>query len=319
MMSPQRDLIMHLLRFFPFVIRPSWWGAMLAALAGTTAFGQQPSSDSPPPWTPEQTRFCIDYSLIPDSTVLRSHDLCIVAVTAQVEIPSLKKDGCTMLAYASMVEVQPGSREAEAARNRGIPIITENTNWNSSVLDITHPAWLPWVLEALANPAFKRGFDGLFLDTLDSVQLISRAHPEKAEACRSSLVYAIQQLKKRHPEKRLVLNRGFDLLPDVARQADAVLVESLYQTWDGTRQRYRAVSPEDARWLLARVAQVKRLGLPVFVVDYVAPNNAVLARTTARRIEAQGCIPFVGTPDLQGNPHFQPDGRAPTLDEEVCQ
>jgi uncharacterized protein (TIGR01370 family) len=310
---------MHPSRLLQLVIRPSWWGSMLAALVGASALGQQPPSVSPPPWTPEQTRFCIDYSLIPDSAVLRSHDLCIVAVTAQVEMSSLKEDGCTMLAYASMVEVQPGSREAEAAKSRGIPIITENTNWNSSVLDITHPAWLPWVLEELAKPAFRRGFDGLFLDTLDSAQLISRAHPEKAEACRSALVYAIQQLKKRHPEKRLVLNRGFDLLPDVAKQADAVLVESLYQTWDGTRQKYRAVSQDDAKWLLSRVAQVKRLGLPVFVVDYVAPNNAVLARTTARRIEAQGCIPFVSTPELQGNPHFQPEGRAWTLHEEVCQ
>ncbi len=94
-----------------------------------------------------QTRFCIDYSLIPDSAVLRSHDLCIIAVTAQVDLPRLKEGGRSVLAYASMVEVQPGSREAEAAKKRGIPVIGDNPNWNSTVLDITHPQWLPWVLE----------------------------------------------------------------------------------------------------------------------------------------------------------------------------
>lgn len=310
---------MRTFNFLRLVTLPSLLLGVFSALTGSSAWGQQTVLRAVPVWKPEQTRFCIDYSLIPDSAVLRSHDLCIIAVTAQVDLPQLKEGGRSVLAYASMVEVQPGSREAEAAKKRGIPIIGDNPNWNSSVLDITHPQWLPWVLEDLAQPAIKRGFDGLFLDTLDSAQLISAAHPEKAESCRSALVHAIQQIKTRHPDTRLILNRGFDLLPDVARDADAVLVESLYQTWDGYHQKYRAVSADDARWLLSHVARIQRLGLPVLVVDYVAPNNASLARATARRIAAQGCIPFVGTPDLQGISHFRPDEQPPSAEEQVCQ
>lgn len=310
---------MHSSGFLHFMTLPSLIAGMLCAWTGASAWGQQSIRRAQPVWKPEQTRFCIDYSLIPDSAVLRGHDLCIIAVTAQVDLPLLREGGRSVLAYASMVEVQPGSREAEAAKKRGIPIIAQNPNWSSSVLDITHPQWLPWVLEDLAKPAITRGFDGLFLDTLDSAQLISAAHPEKAESCRSALVHAIQQVKAQHPGTRLILNRGFDLLPDVARDADAVLVESLYQTWDGHRQRYRAVSADDAKWLLSHVARIQRLGLPVLVVDYVAPNNASLARTTARRIEAQGCIPFVSTPDLQGITHFQPEEQPSSPQEEVCQ
>ena len=318
-MSPTHDLNMRTPSFLQFVTCSSVLAGILALLTGASAWGQQTIRRAQPVWKPEQTRFCIDYSLLPDTAVLRSHDLCIIAVTAQVDLPQLKEGGRSVLAYASMVEVQPGSREAEAAKKRGIPVIGDNPNWSSSVLDITHPQWLPWVLEDLAKPAIKRGFDGLFLDTLDSAQLISAAHPEKSESCRSALVHAIQKLKELYPENRLILNRGFDLLPDVARDADAVLVESLYQTWDGHRQQYRAVSSDDAKWLLAHVARIQRLGLPVLVVDYVAPNNASLARSTARRIEAQGCIPFVGTPELQGIQHFQPDEQPSSAQEEVCQ
>ncbi len=271
------------------------------------------------PWSAESTRFCINYSLTPDAGDLQQYDLCIVAVNAQLELAPMRTMGCEMLAYASLVEVRPGTPEAEAAAKLGIPTVGANDAWQSSVLDVTHPAWPQWVLETLARPAWKRGFHGLFLDTLDSVELITRLHPEKKTACHAALVDVIKTLRKESPAGRLLLNRGFPLLDDLAGVADGVLIESVYQTWDGAEKSYRAVTEADTKWLLDRALEVKQKGLPVLVVDYVAPEAVSLAEKTAERIKALDCIPFISTPELQGYTHPVRDKKRWQLHESTCQ
>ncbi len=270
-------------------------------------------------WEPGKTRFCINYAQSPEITELQSYDLCILAADARVDLQGLRSMNCEALAYASLVEVRPGTREAEAAARLGIPTVATNEAWGSSILDITHPAWLRWVTEELARPAWTRGFDGLFLDTLDSVERIIKIHPGRKAACHAALVTAIKKLREAAPGKKLLLNRGFALLDEVAADADGLLIESVYQTWSGAEKQYRAVTSSDSRWLLDHAIEAKRRGLPVLVVDYVAPEEAALAVRTAERLEAADCIPFISTPELQGFAHTPPVKKRWVLHESTCQ
>jgi hypothetical protein len=98
---------------------------------------------------------------------------------------------------------------------------------------------------------------------------------------------------------KLFFNRGFEILPAVHGEAWGVAAESLYRSYDHGEKRYREVSAEDRRWLSGQLARVRdEYKLPAVVIDYVAPAERELARATAKRISADGFVPWVTVPAL---------------------
>lgn len=249
---------------------------------------------------PASMRLFVSYAAKPDARDVLAHEFCILDPAAEVPLAEGRARGHTHLAYVSTVEAAPNSPAAESARRRGIPALGTNADWKSTVLDVTHAAWEEWLVEDVARPAIEKGYDGVFLDTLDSVSRIVTKRPASAAACHEVLVRAIRRIHERFPGKRIVLNRGFPLFDDVADVIDGVLIEGLYQTWSPQKKAFEAVSTEGTEWLGKHIAKIQSRNLPVFVVDYVSPTDPKLALETARRIAARGCIPFISTPDLQG-------------------
>jgi hypothetical protein len=250
--------------------------------------------------TEPELRFYVDYSAKPDADALLSHNLCILDPASVVDLQRGQQNGNVYLAYVSAVEVLPGTPNAAKAGARGISTLAHNAEWGADVLDVTDGAWLDFVVEDLAAAALAKGYDGLFLDTLESTARIVAAKPRKAAACHAALITLIKKLHARFPQTRIVLNRGFDLIDEIASNINGVVVEGLYQTGDATGKKYQALSTSDTRWLLDRIHRVQARRLPVFVIDYVAPDELDLARRTAKQIAAQGCVPFVTTPELRG-------------------
>ena len=246
------------------------------------------------------SRLYVDYSAKPDAEALLSHNLCILDPASAADLPRGQQNGNVYLAYVSAVEVLPGTPNAARANARGIPTLAHNAEWGADVLDVTNKGWLDYVVADLAGAALAKGYDGIFFDTLDSTACIVAAQPRKAAACHAALVALIKKLRERFPQKRIVLNRGFDLLDETVSSINGVVVEGLYQTGDAAGKKYRAVSASDTAWLLERIRRVEARKLLVFVIDYVAPGDLNLARHTAERIAAQGCVPFVTTPELHG-------------------
>lgn len=176
--------------------------------------------------------------------------------------------------------------------------IGANRAWNSAVIDQRVADWPRWFVEHIARPQWERGYRGFFLDTLDAYHLVAKT-PEERAAHEAGLVRVVQALRAAFPEAKLILNRGFEILPQVAAQVDMVAAESLYRGWDQARLHYQPVPEADRAWLLGQLDQVRgRHRLPVLAIDYVPPGDRALARETARRIRAHGFIPWVTTPEL---------------------
>ena len=78
-----------------------------------------------------------------------------------------------------------------------------NTNWNSYFVDAGSPVWQEIIIER-ARSILAMGADGLFLDTIDSVDIdMSTA---------GGMVSLIKRLKQEFPDAKLVANRGFSVL-----------------------------------------------------------------------------------------------------------
>ncbi len=244
--------------------------------------------------------FIIDYSKHPDIHTLMAHRTCIVAPDAGVDLDLLHRAGTRALAYISVVEVAPDAFYRKAFLAAKIPTLGKNSTWASDLVDIRSPAWKPFVLDKLAQPIAAKGFDGFFLDTPESIEYLIEKQPAAAESFTRALTSLVTDLKKRYPDKAIVLNRGFRILEATAPSVDAMLIESLVRTWDFEKKRYKEVLPQDREWLLERVHRARALGLPVLVADFLPPGQDRIAEDACRRIRQLGCIPFLSTPEFDG-------------------
>ncbi|MET0341391.1 MAG: endo alpha-1,4 polygalactosaminidase [Polyangiales bacterium] len=200
-----------------------------------------------------------------------------------------------LVAYVSIGEVAETSPERAHLDARWV--LGKNAAWNSLVVDLTSSAFRQDLIERRFEPLWQRGYRSFFLDTLDSYQLVAKDDAARA-AQRAGLVALIEALAARHPEAKLLLNRGFEVLGSVTKHVHGVVAESLLSGWDAGTRRYVETSADDQRWLRARLDQARSLGLPVIVIDYVAPGDHARARTVATRIRALGYQPFVSDPAL---------------------
>jgi len=204
-----------------------------------------------------------------------------------------------LFAYVSLGEVQPSRawyRDLPPGALRGT-----NEAWGSRVIDQAAPGWTEFFVERVVAPLWEQGWRGFFIDTLDSYQLFATDDAARARQT-AAMVRTLRELKRRYPEARLILNRGFELLPEIADLTWAVAAESLYQGYDAGKERYRPVPEDDRAWLLPRLEEVRdRYRLPVIAIDYVdpfAPDARELARETAQRIRKHGFIPWVADGSL---------------------
>ena len=234
---------------------------------------------------------------------LQAFDVAVVEpdfVANPAEFARSEKDGAhTLFAYVSLGEVQP-SRQYYAQLPKNC-LAGSNEAWGSWLINQTCAAWADFFLDTIVVPLWNKGWRGFFVDTLDSYQLFATTDAARL-AQTQAMVAILRELKRRYPEARLMLNRGFELMPDIANITYAVAAESLYQGYDAGKLLYRPVPENDRAWLLSKMTAVRdTYHIPVISIDYVdptLPNARVLARETAQHIRAQGFIPWVADGNL---------------------
>lgn len=229
-------------------------------------------------------------------TALARFERVVVEADQIQDLAPLRAAGAEIFAYVSV-----GEAEGWRASTRALPqalFLGANEAWHTRIADLTDPGWRRYLLDQRMAGLWAAGYRAFFLDTLDSYRLaVKGAAQERAQT--AALVQLIRAMHARFPGVRLLLNRGFEVLPEVASLCVGVVAESLFQGWNAGLQAYVSVSEPDRRWLLDRLNEVRqRFGLPVTVIDYVSPDQPALARETAQRIAALGFIPWVANPGL---------------------
>ncbi len=235
------------------------------------------------------------YAANPPFEELKAFDVVVIDPDSEGVPKIIANDSRSeFFAYISLGEAEPERKNFKRFDQSWF--IAENKAWNSRVVDISNPAWRKFFLDEVVEPLWKAGYRGFFLDTLDSYQL--GAKKEDLPRMEEALAETIREIKNRHPEVRLILNRGFEVLDRVKDVTFAIAAESLYQNFDPNTGKYGEVKENDRQWLLSKFAEVRKAGLPVIAIDYVPPSNRVLARKTAEKIRKDGFIPWVTDKDI---------------------
>ncbi|MFN3870140.1 MAG: endo alpha-1,4 polygalactosaminidase [Aquificaceae bacterium] len=194
-----------------------------------------------------------------------------------------------LLAYVSVGEANPGSSYFNEIEDDWV--LGENTAWGSKILDVRKEEYRDFFFNRIISRL--EDYDGFFLDTLDSYQLVIEDQEERREY-ELALVEIIREIRNRYPNKIILINRGFEIVDFLKDHIDGLVSESLFYGLDlDNNLNYRRMNIEETDWLLAKLMHVKSLGIKVIVIDYVDDSNFELRKGVAKRIYSLGFVPYV--------------------------
>lgn len=234
------------------------------------------------------------YADRPPVEELQAFDIAVVDPGAGLSPSEYRSNHSELFAYVSVGEAEPF--RSYYAEMESAWLLADNPAWKTKVLDVANPEYQAFFLERIIDPLWAAGYRGFFLDTLDSYLLLN--DDQRQKALQKGLITMVRGIKERYPEAQLILNRGFEILDEVRDVTLAVAAESLFRRFDPLTGIYGEVTEADRRWLLQRLNEVRRAGLPVIGIDYVPPGQRELARATAGQIQELGFIPWVTDKDL---------------------
>jgi len=241
-------------------------------------------------WGASPEAFYVNYDVKVPTAALRLHRVSIVHPEAEVDLAAAHAAGNRVLAYLSVGELASDASYRARALQKGLRFRGRNEIWGSDILDLSDRRWIDLLVDEVAGQALAQGYDGFFLDTLDSI----------APSDRAGGIELLRRLRAKAPDGYILANRGFELLGELGEAIDGVLVESVFGTFDFEQSIYKPVTVPDTAYLVDRLQRLERTGLDVFVLDYADPVDAAGAQSIARRIMEKGWSAFVSTPELQG-------------------
>ncbi|MFZ2971530.1 MAG: endo alpha-1,4 polygalactosaminidase [Ferribacterium limneticum] len=222
-------------------------------------------------------------------TELRAFDVVVVDPDHDNKPLDYRRPYSQLYAYAAVAEAHPGRPYFPKIPDAWK--IARNSDWGSIVIDQSPADWPAFFAEQVIAPLWAKGYRGYFLDTLDSYRLAAK-FDEKSQ--QQGLIRVIETLHQRFPGIKLILNRGFEIVPSVRDKIQMVAAESLFRGWNARTARYEEVAAADHTWLLAQLNTIhQRDGLPILVIDYVPPHDRATTRATADKIRQLGFIPWV--------------------------
>jgi uncharacterized protein (TIGR01370 family) len=272
----------------------SWWRRLagflaISALVGPSIGAEAPVANLPPSRLAGIDRWWCYYGA--DARAFTSKlPLLILEGDHFAEnraLPAKTVPGQLRLAYVSLGQINihhwafPAAAQAHWLRK-------VDPSWpEARGVDVRAPDWRTLVVEAIAPLPIQRGFDGLFLDTIDNALAAEDASPGTHDA----LVGLIAALRQRLPNAVLLANGGALVAPRLAPLVDGFLIEDIESSWDFAKKTHRSLQGADKAGRLALLNSLKATGRPVFVLDYAA---AAEREAVTKRLRQRGVSAMVG-------------------------
>ncbi len=264
---------------------------------GLTIGARSRSQATPKPSPDTVLRWGIDYGATTDPVLARACALLVLEPHPARPIAPLRGPGSILLGYVSFGEVERG-RPYFAALDKAGALSAANPNWpDARLADLRHPAWRAAVLDRLVPAILALGYDGIFIDTMDNAEAMERQDPVANTGMVAAGATLIAAVRARFPKIRIMLNRGYALLPDVAPKIDYLLGEAMASRWNFAAKRYELLSESDWAWQAGRLraARARNPALALMTLDYWNPADTTQIAALYARERAAGFSPYVAT------------------------
>lgn len=208
---------------------------------------------------------------------LTQFDIAIIQpeTLSDEDLLALTASDTLTLAYLSIGEVEPSRPWYSDGSIQQDWILGQNPNWGSYYVDARQEGW-QMLVERLAGQYIAKGFHGIFLDTVDTVDLF----PDTAQG----MTDMILGLRAAFPNAIFVQNRGFAVLDRTADVVDGVMFESLTTGYDFANKTYLRRELSESQPILDQLQTLRQTNnFLVLVLDYAPQDDA---ETIARAREA---------------------------------
>jgi polysaccharide biosynthesis protein PelA len=232
----------------------------------------------------------VDQSLQPDARSLAAFDLSILNPQAEFDMEPGHAQGNHYFAMLDVAHFRTGSQAAMLSTSRQMVAKPSASDPQVRSVDPTAPQWVSWVVESLADPAAKKGFDGFVL---------SFGAEASTPAARTAVLSLAATLHQRYPDKHLLLDLRLGLGTEAVRVANGFLALGVY-TREGKDGMVDWTSIAETLRLSRLIRAVQMQGMRVFAVDFASANDRPACREAAQRLTSLGALPFITTPALNG-------------------
>jgi polysaccharide biosynthesis protein PelA len=264
----------------------SSFGTALAA----TAYGADKSVE----------RYAVYYSDRAPAERFDHYQLLVLDRRHHPPLPELAEGGKMLLGYVSVGEIEKDNPYFGTLKKAGL-VLNENANWKGSyTIDLRQPLWQQTLIEKIIPALLRDGFDGIFIDTLDSPIELERSNPARYKGMKEASIRLIQAMRMHYPSMKIMVNRAYPILPGVASNIDMVLGESLIGEYDFDKKKYIKVEQplylQQVEWL--KGAKTHNPDLKVYTLDYADTGNRKWISEIYRLQRENGFIPYVASVDL---------------------
>ncbi|AMA50001.1 endo alpha-1,4 polygalactosaminidase [Flavobacterium covae] len=237
-----------------------------------------------------KTKFLVCYGKF-DVTKVSGYDLLIVesAHFTYNEVSYLKKNNKKVIAYISLGEINEGARDYKLLKSA---VSEKNTDWNSYYLDIGSSK-IQKILKSRIQNIFYMGYDGLFLDNIDNYTEYG-----VQRNLQDNLIAFVKDIKREYPNKVLVQNAGLDLVKNLYREVDYVLVESVYTDYDFREKKYLIRNNESFSERLGSIKKaMDKYKIKPLLLEYAVDENQI--KKIRKRIKTQNITYSISEISLQ--------------------
>lgn len=238
------------------------------------------------------------YSEDANAEQIAKFDLAVLDADSHPPLSSLKEE-TMLLGYLSLGEVSDYRWYWPEVENASW-LLERNPNWNSRFVDVRSPAWRRIVLNKIIPAILAQGFDGLFLDTVDTAEYLERYRSEGTlPGAEAAMVKLIRAIRKKYPSIYLIVNRGFAILEQVGDAIDGVVAESVFSIFNFETKTARLRTQAELQTQLDQLRTLRRtFDVEVLTLDYLAhAANSEIAAVT-QRARQEGFIPYISTVQL---------------------
>jgi uncharacterized protein (TIGR01370 family) len=275
--------------------RREWITAAIGALSSCTGVSRSTAATRSGRTLPASIRWLAFYGERVDEAAFSGYDIVVLDPGFHGSIPEITAAGSIACGYLSLCEIRtsdPGFPDLDRS-----VLLEENPAWPGvHRVDIRKQSWGSFVLENKIPSIDAMGFNGLMFDTLDTASYLESTNPSRYGGMRAAAIDLVRRIRARWPGSLLIMNRGYDLLPNVIQEIDALIAES-FMTSPAPNGGFSMIDGIELERRLFMLSPAKKRSppLPVLSLDYWDPDDLRMITQIYRRERELGHHPYVAT------------------------
>ncbi len=246
------------------------------------------SSDMHFPWV-------VYYSDKAPDSAFKPYNPIVLDSEFHPDINPLLADKKEVLGYLNLTEAEEYRLWFKQLKDMGV-LIRKNPDWPDSwLIDIRNPKWKKLLLSEIIPSIFVQGFSGLCFDQIDNATLLEDEDPKKYKGMVAAAVDLIATIRSHFPGKRLMMNRGFEIIEYVGNSIDYIMAETLYTNYDFKTKKYMINPDYEEQLALINAGRKMFPHLVVFTLEYWDPADVKMYQKIYALERAQCLRPYVTT------------------------